>query len=65
LTTVAAAGSSRLWAPRAAAAAGGRRQRFSTLTVDSLPKHVVECEYAVRGAVLLKAEELQKKTCGA
>jgi len=29
--------------------------------VDKLPKHVVECEYAVRGAVLLKAEELQRK----
>ncbi|CAE8589092.1 unnamed protein product, partial [Polarella glacialis] len=34
---------------------------FSTLTVKDLPRHVVDCEYAVRGAVLLRAEELQSK----
>uniref|UniRef100_A0A7S1WRV2 Aminotransferase class I/classII large domain-containing protein n=1 Tax=Alexandrium catenella TaxID=2925 RepID=A0A7S1WRV2_ALECA len=34
---------------------------FSTLSLQQLPKQVVDCEYAVRGAVLLRAEELAKK----
>mmetsp|Transcript_95581 Transcript_95581/g.276048 ORF Transcript_95581/g.276048 Transcript_95581/m.276048 type:complete len:500 (-) Transcript_95581:159-1658(-) len=34
---------------------------FSTMTVDDLPKRVLECEYAVRGEVLLKSEEIQKQ----
>jgi len=38
-----------------------RPSHFSTLSLDGLPKHVVDCEYAVRGAVLLKSEELAKK----
>merc|ERR1719203_1714851 len=48
-------------ASRVGAAGRGRLSAFSTLTVDKLPKQVVECEYAVRGAVLLRAEELQKE----
>lgn len=31
------------------------------MTMDTLPRHVLDCDYAVRGAVLQKAEELQKK----
>jgi len=34
---------------------------FSTLSAANLPKQVLDCEYAVRGAVLLKAEELQRQ----
>lgn len=50
---------------RAAAASRCRlpasSQPFSTLTEELLPKHVLECKYAVRGAVLLRAEELSRK----
>lgn len=38
----------------------GCSKGFSTLTVETLPKTVLECEYAVRGAVLKRAEELEK-----
>jgi len=34
---------------------------FSTLSIDNLPQNVINCEYAVRGAVVIKAEELGKK----
>lgn len=32
---------------------------FATLSLASIPKNVIDCEYAVRGAVLLKSEELE------
>lgn len=34
---------------------------FSTLNINNLPQKVVDCEYAVRGDVLLKSEELEAK----
>jgi alanine transaminase len=34
---------------------------FATLTVQDLPKQVVDCEYAVRGTLVQKAEELEWK----
>merc|ERR1719326_1116567 len=34
---------------------------FSTLNIGNLPQNVLDCEYAVRGAVLIKGEELEAK----
>mmetsp|Transcript_3229 Transcript_3229/g.7609 ORF Transcript_3229/g.7609 Transcript_3229/m.7609 type:complete len:519 (+) Transcript_3229:70-1626(+) len=34
---------------------------FSTLSISNLPKNVLECKYAVRGAVVAKAEDLERR----
>jgi alanine transaminase len=48
-------------ARRAPLAKPAAPRAFATLTADRLPRHILECEYAVRGAVLLKAEEIEAR----
>jgi len=38
-----------------------RAWAFSTLTAENLPQQVLDCQYAVRGSVLIKAEKLQSQ----
>lgn len=34
---------------------------FSTWSLDTIPQNIKDCEYAVRGQVLIRAEEMQKE----
>lgn len=45
----------------AAVAGRGQAASFGSLTLQDLPRNVVDCQYAVRGAVLLRSEEIEKQ----
>eukprot|EP00929_Paragymnodinium_shiwhaense_P121223 TRINITY_DN93392_c0_g1_i1.p1 TRINITY_DN93392_c0_g1~~TRINITY_DN93392_c0_g1_i1.p1 ORF type:complete len:520 (-),score=122.93 TRINITY_DN93392_c0_g1_i1:351-1910(-) len=47
--------------PLAAFSSSGECRSYSSWTVGNLAKQVVNCEYAIRGQVLHKAEELQSR----